>query len=184
MTPCPVWINPARAPVSGQTACSSNRTSSLYRTARRQVSLIRARSALQNGGIPAPCGHDPALGRTAAIAPKANGLCRPAPDPPGLSRFPSCLHESRRDRRALYSAFSLAALLILDTGSSHTILLPSAAEASPSGLASPRTGGGLIGDALERDVTLEVAGENRRAAGNGLLRWNSRTLLSTSSAAE
>lgn len=60
----------------------------------------------------------------------------------------SLLFRARIDRRA--------ALLLLDTGSSHTILLPSAAGVSPSELASPRTGGGVIGDALVREVRLEV----------------------------
>ena len=49
------------------------------------------------------------------------------------------------------------ALLILDTGSSHTILRPSAAGVNPAELAAPRTGAGVIGDAVGREVTLEVA---------------------------
>ena len=60
----------------------------------------------------------------------------------------SMLFRARIDRRA--------ALLILDTGSSHTILLPPAAGVSSAELASPRTGGGIIGDALAREVRLEV----------------------------
>jgi Aspartyl protease len=48
------------------------------------------------------------------------------------------------------------ARLILDTGSSHTILRPSAVGMSASELAAPRTGGGVIGDAVGREVTLEI----------------------------
>jgi len=48
------------------------------------------------------------------------------------------------------------AVLIIDTGSSHTILRPSVVGASASELAAPRSGGGVIGDAVGREVTLEV----------------------------
>jgi Aspartyl protease len=48
------------------------------------------------------------------------------------------------------------ALLIIDTGSSHTILRPSAVGMSAAELAAPRVSGGLIGDAIGREVTLEV----------------------------
>jgi predicted aspartyl protease len=48
-------------------------------------------------------------------------------------------------------------LLMIDTGSSHTILRPSVAGLSPSeSLAKPRIGAGVAGDALGREVTLEV----------------------------
>ena len=50
-----------------------------------------------------------------------------------------------------------AALLIVDTGSSHTILRPSAAGVNPAELVAPRTGAGVIGDAVGREITLEVA---------------------------
>lgn len=50
-----------------------------------------------------------------------------------------------------------AAILIVDTGSSHTILRPSAAGVNPAELAAPRTGAGVIGDAVGREVTLEMA---------------------------
>jgi len=49
-----------------------------------------------------------------------------------------------------------AAILIVDTGSSHTILRPTAAGVSPAELRAPRTGAGMIGDAVGREVTLEV----------------------------
>ena len=49
-----------------------------------------------------------------------------------------------------------AAFLIVDTGSSHTILRPAAAGVSPAELRAPRTGAGVIGDAVGREVTLEV----------------------------
>lgn len=49
-----------------------------------------------------------------------------------------------------------AAILIVDTGSSHTILQPSAAGVNPAELRAPRTGAGVIGDAVGREVTLEV----------------------------
>ena len=58
------------------------------------------------------------------------------------------------------------AVLILDTGSSHTILKPSAIGLSRSDLASPRTGGGVIGDAVGREVTLEI----------GQRRWHRRRI--------
>jgi hypothetical protein len=46
---------------------------------------------------------------------------------------------------------------MIDTGSSHTILRPSVAGLSPSeSLAKPRIGAGVAGDALGREVTLEV----------------------------
>jgi aspartyl protease len=48
------------------------------------------------------------------------------------------------------------ALLIVDTGSSHTILRPSIAGVSPAELAAPRSGAGVIGDAVGREITLEV----------------------------
>ena len=48
------------------------------------------------------------------------------------------------------------AMLILDTGSSHTILTPAAAGVNPAELAAPRTGAGVIGDAVAREVTLEI----------------------------
>lgn len=47
-------------------------------------------------------------------------------------------------------------ILIVDTGSSHTILLPSAAGVNPAELAAPRTGAGVLGDAVGREVTLEI----------------------------
>ena len=50
-----------------------------------------------------------------------------------------------------------SAVLIVDTGSSHTILRPSAAGVNPAELAAPRTGAGIIGDAVGREVKLEVA---------------------------
>src|SRR5579863_6473838 len=43
-----------------------------------------------------------------------------------------------------------AAILIVDTGSSHTILRPSAAGVSPAELRAPLTGAGVIGDAVGR----------------------------------
>jgi len=49
-----------------------------------------------------------------------------------------------------------AALLIVDTGSSHTMLQPSVAGINPSALARPRTGAGVIGDAVGQEVTLEI----------------------------
>jgi len=49
-----------------------------------------------------------------------------------------------------------AALLIVDTGSSHTILRPSVAGVNASELGLPRTGGVVIGDALGQEVALEV----------------------------
>ena len=52
-----------------------------------------------------------------------------------------------------------AALLIVDTGSSHTILRPSAAGVNSSELALPRAEGGVIGDALGQEVTLEVGAQ-------------------------
>lgn len=48
------------------------------------------------------------------------------------------------------------ALLILDTGSSHTILRPSVVGVNSSDVAPPRTGAGIIGDAVGREVTLEI----------------------------
>ena len=51
---------------------------------------------------------------------------------------------------------SRAAILILDTGSSHTILRPAAAGVNRAELAAPRTGAGVIGDAVAREVTLEI----------------------------
>lgn len=49
-----------------------------------------------------------------------------------------------------------AALLMLDTGSSHTILMPSIAGVNRADLALPRTDAGIIGDAVAREVTLEI----------------------------
>jgi Aspartyl protease len=48
------------------------------------------------------------------------------------------------------------ALLIVDTGSSHTILQPAVAGVNPTELAAPRVGPGIMGDAVGQDVTLEV----------------------------
>lgn len=48
------------------------------------------------------------------------------------------------------------AVLIFDTGSTHTILRPSAVGMSAADLAAPRTNGGFIGDAVGREVTLEI----------------------------
>ena len=49
-----------------------------------------------------------------------------------------------------------SALLMLDTGSSHTILRPSVAGINPGELAKPRRGAGVIGDAIGQVVTLEI----------------------------
>jgi len=51
------------------------------------------------------------------------------------------------------------AVLIFDTGSRHTILRPELLGIRPSDLASPRAGAGVIGDAVGREVTLEVGSE-------------------------
>src|SRR5277367_6079484 len=48
------------------------------------------------------------------------------------------------------------ALLIVDTGSTHTILRPSVVGVSAAELGSPRIAGGLIGDAVGREVTLQI----------------------------
>src|SRR5579864_7257957 len=59
------------------------------------------------------------------------------------------------------------ALLILDTGSSHTIVRPSLLGINPHELSAPRTGAGVIGDAIGQAVTLEIGGgiwRNRRIA--------------------
>jgi hypothetical protein len=48
------------------------------------------------------------------------------------------------------------AVLIVDTGSSHTILRPALLRIATSELARPRTGGGVVGDAIGREVALEV----------------------------
>jgi predicted aspartyl protease len=49
-----------------------------------------------------------------------------------------------------------AVLLMIDTGSSHTVLRPSVAGINPQELAKPRTGAGVVGDAIGQEVTLEV----------------------------
>lgn len=49
-----------------------------------------------------------------------------------------------------------SALLIMDTGSSHTILRPSVAGINAGELAKPRTGAGVIGDAVSQVVALEL----------------------------
>jgi hypothetical protein len=51
---------------------------------------------------------------------------------------------------------SKPALLIVDTGSAHTIVRPSVAGVNPRELAPPLVGAGIIGDAVGREVTLEV----------------------------
>ncbi len=51
---------------------------------------------------------------------------------------------------------SRAVVLILDTGSTHTILRPSVAGLSAFELQAPHVGGGVIGDAVAREVTLEI----------------------------
>ncbi|HYL37699.1 MAG TPA: retropepsin-like aspartic protease [Bryobacteraceae bacterium] len=51
-----------------------------------------------------------------------------------------------------------AAQLIVDTGSSHTILRPSVAGVNRSELSPPRAGAGVIGDAVGHEVTLEIGG--------------------------
>jgi len=51
---------------------------------------------------------------------------------------------------------SRPAVLIVDTGSAHTILRPSIAGVSPSELALPSSGAGIVGDAVGREVTLEI----------------------------
>lgn len=60
----------------------------------------------------------------------------------------SLLIEARIDHRAV--------TLIMDTGSSHTILRPPVAGVNPAELARPRTGAGVVGDAVGRLVTLEI----------------------------
>ncbi len=59
-----------------------------------------------------------------------------------------------------------AGLLLLDTGSSHTILRASVAGVNPAQLAPPMAGPGVIGDAVGQEVTLEVGGhvQQRRVA--------------------
>ena len=49
-----------------------------------------------------------------------------------------------------------SALLIMDTGSSHTILRPSVAGVPSGELAKPTTGAGVIGDAVSQVVALEL----------------------------
>jgi predicted aspartyl protease len=46
--------------------------------------------------------------------------------------------------------------LILDTGAAHTILRPAVAGVNPAELAAPKVGAGFTGDAVGREVTLEV----------------------------
>jgi hypothetical protein len=60
----------------------------------------------------------------------------------------SLLIPARLDRRPT--------LLIVDTGSSHTVVRPAAVGIGPGELAAPRTGAGVIGDAVGRVVTLEI----------------------------
>lgn len=51
------------------------------------------------------------------------------------------------------------AILILDTGSAHTIIRPEFLRIAPSELQPthlPPSGGGLVGDAIGREVTLQV----------------------------
>jgi predicted aspartyl protease len=55
-----------------------------------------------------------------------------------------------------------AALLLLDTGSSHTILRASAAGVNSAEVAPPVVGPGVIGDAVGQEVTLEVGGHVSR----------------------
>jgi hypothetical protein len=47
-------------------------------------------------------------------------------------------------------------LLMIDTGSSHTILSPSLANTNPKELSKPRTGVGVTGDAISQVVNLEL----------------------------
>ena len=51
---------------------------------------------------------------------------------------------------------SKPAMLIVDTGSAHTIVQPSIAGVNQGELAPPLAGAGIIGDAVGREVTLEV----------------------------
>jgi len=51
------------------------------------------------------------------------------------------------------------AVLILDTGSSHTIVRPALLDISPSNLSPPHQGAGVIGDAIGEEVTFEVGGQ-------------------------
>jgi hypothetical protein len=67
--------------------------------------------------------------------------------------------EFARDRGSLLISArinSRTALLIVDTGSAHTIVRPSVAGVNATDLAPPLAGAGIIGDAVGREVTLEV----------------------------
>jgi len=48
------------------------------------------------------------------------------------------------------------AILIVDTGSTHTILRPSAVGMSAAELQTPQLAGGFIGDAVGCEITLEI----------------------------
>jgi len=51
---------------------------------------------------------------------------------------------------------SKPAMLIVDTGSAHTIVRPSIAGVNAGEIALPLVGAGIVGDAVGREVTLEV----------------------------
>jgi hypothetical protein len=88
----------------------------------------------------------------------ASGLCLPAKaaQTSGTLVIPfeiatnrgSLLVRARIDRRA--------SILLVDTGSSHTILRPEVAGVDPAALAPPRVGPGVMGDAVGREVNLEI----------------------------
>jgi hypothetical protein len=64
-----------------------------------------------------------------------------------------------RDRGSLLIRANVdrkSAVLIVDTGSSHTIVRPALVGVNPAELSRARSGAGVIGDAIGREVTLEV----------------------------
>ena len=88
-------------------------------------------------------------------------LCIPALARSGKTSGPSFSipFEFARDRGSLLISARInnrPVSLIVDTGSSHTIVRPSVAAVNPPDLAPPRVGGGIIGGAIGREVTLEV----------------------------
>src|SRR5579872_2184308 len=96
---------------------------------------------------------------------KAASLCTLAIAPALAGSGKDAVHglsipfEFAKDRGSLLVSArinSRPALLILDTGSAHTILLPSSAGVNRKGLARPMLGIGISGDAVGSEVTLEV----------------------------
>jgi hypothetical protein len=97
-----------------------------------------------------------ASGLNATLPACARGQATDDKEPPGTLIVPFRFASGRASLLVQARVNLRPALLIVDTGSSHTILRPSIAGVDARELAQPRIGAGFVGDAVGREVTLGI----------------------------